>query len=248
MYSQQADISYKRLGRSFTVPADGGEMTLRFSYDTEHDWDFVFVEVHTVVDRGTPSPEWTTLEDLNGHNSQSTGPNDPNLASCPAGWHELHPHLAHYQTWDGEGACTPTGTTGEWWANSGRSAGWEPWRLDLAPFAEDDVEIFISYASDWAVQGLGSFVDLVQLPGEDPESFETGLGVWDVPGPPEGSDPNFNDWDRFEDLGFEEGAIVSVTPPGVGFATLYFGFGLEGVDGAAARGDLMDRSLDFLGA
>jgi len=249
VFSQQADISYKRLGRTFTVPASGGQMTLRFSYDTEHDWDFVFVEVHTVEDRGDPSPEWTTLEDLNGHNSQSTGPNDPDLASCPAGWHELHPHLAHYQTWDGEGACTPTGTTGEWWANSGRSAGWEPWALDLAPFAEDDIEVYISYASDWAVQGLGSFVDTVQMPGEDVvESFETGLGAWDVTGPPEGSDPNFNDWVRSEDLGFEEGGIVSMTPPETNFVTLYFGFGLEGVDGAAARSDLMDRSLDFLGA
>jgi hypothetical protein len=53
---------------------------------------------------------------------------------------------------------------------------------------------------------------------------------------------------RSEDLGFEEGGIVSETPSGVSFATLYFGFGLEGVDGAAARGDLMDRGLDFLGA
>lgn len=245
VYSQQADISYKRLGRTFTVPADGGEMTFRFSYDTEHDWDFVFVEAHTLDE--TPDDDWTTLEDLNGHNSQSTGPNDPDLASCPAGWHELHPHLARYQTWDGSGACTPIGTTGEWWANSGRSAGWESWRLDLTPYAGKTIEIFISYASDWAVQGLGSFIDSVQMPGEAVESFETPTEDWAVTGPPDGSDPNLNDWVRSEDLGFEEGGIVSETPPGVGFATLYFGFGLEGVDGAVARADLMDRSLDFLG-
>lgn len=119
---------------------------------------------------------------------------------------------------------------------------------DLTPYAGKTIEIFISYASDWAVQGLGSFIDSVQLPGEAVESFETPAGDWAVTGPPEGSDPNLNDWVRSEDLGFEEGGIVSETPPGVSFTTLYFGFGLEGVDGAVARADLMDRSLDFLGA
>ena len=247
VYSQQADITYKRLMRTYTVPVDG-EMTFRFSYDTEPDWDFVFVEAHTVG-----QDDWTTLEDLNGNNSQSTGPDDPNLASCPAGWHELHPHLARYQTWDGVGACTPSGTTGEWWASSGRSQGWEQWRLDLdeqfAPGTQ--IEISISYASDWAIQGLGSFVDSVQLTGEPVESFETGLGVWTVPGPPAGSDPNPNDWTRTQSVGFEEGAIVSETPTTADFATLYFGFGLEGVNGAtgpSSRADLMSRSLDFLGA
>jgi hypothetical protein len=242
VYSQQADISYKRLGRTFNVPAAGGEMTFRISYDTEHDWDFVFVEVHTLD--GTPNDDWTTLEDLNQHNSQSTGPNDADFASCPAGWHELHPHLAHYQTWDGVETCTPEGSTGEWWANSGRSQGWEEWRVNLGDYAGKNIEIFISYASDWAVQGLGSFVDSVQMPGEPVESFETGLGAWSESQPSD-SDPNPNNWVRTEALPFEEGAIVSQTPETADFSTLYFGFGLEGVTGAAARGDLMDRSLDF---
>ena len=247
MYSQQADVSFKRLGRTFTVPPAGGDMTFQLSYDTEHDWDFVFVEVHTVVDRGVDNPEWTTLEDQNGHNSQSTGPNDPNAASCPAGWHELHPHLAHYQTWDGVGACTPTGTTGEWWANSGRSDGWEDWAVDLTPYAGDDIEIFISYASDWAIQGLGSFVDFIQMPGEATvESFETGMGAWSASQPPD-SDPNPNNWIRTQSVGFEEGAIVSLTPPESDFTTLYAGFGFEAIRGADERADVMRRSLDFFG-
>ena len=244
-YSQQADVSYKRLGRTFAVPAAGGEMTLQLSYDTEPDWDFVFVEAHTLD--ATPDDDWTTLPDLNGHNSQSTGANDPDLASCPAGWHELHPHLAHYQTWDGSGACTPTGTTGQWWAASGRSDGWESWRLDLTPYAGKTVEIFISYASDWAVQGLGTFVDLVQMPGEPVESFEAGEGSWSVTGPPTGSASNPNDFFRTQDVGFEEGAIVSMTPTTADFRTLFFGFGLEGISGAPSREDVMDVSLDFLG-
>jgi len=222
-------VSFKRLMRSFTVPAAGGDMTFRFSYDTEFDWDFVFVEIHDVA-----ADTWVTAPDQNAHTSNDTG------QSCPEGWFELHPFLEGYQGAD----CSGTG----WNASSGRSAGWEEWSIDLDPYAGKEIEVSISYASDWAVQGLGAFVDEIALPGEPVESFEAGLGAWTTPGPPEGSDPNPNDWVRSQDLGFEEGGIVSETPPGVSFATLYFGFGLEGVDGAAARGDLMDRSLDFLGA
>ncbi|MGH2653412.1 MAG: M14 family zinc carboxypeptidase [Actinomycetota bacterium] len=229
VYSQQADVSYKRLMRSFTVPGGGGNMTFRFSYDTEPAWDFVFVEIHDVA-----ADTWVTAPDLNGHTNSDTG------ESCPAGWFELHPWLEQYQGAD----CAGAG----WNAHSGRSAGWEEWAINLTPYAGKDIEISISYASDWAVQGLGAFVDQVQMPGEAVESFETGLGAWSMPGSPAGSAPNPNDWVRTQSLGFEEGAIVSQTPTTADFTTLYFGFGLEGVDGAAARADLMGRSLDFLGA
>jgi Zinc carboxypeptidase len=229
VYSQQADVSYKRLMRSFTVPASGGDMTFRFSYDTEPAWDFVFVEIHDVE-----ADTWVTAPDQNDHTSNSTGD------SCAEGWHELHPWLEQYQGAD----CSGAG----WNASSGRSDGWEEWSIDLDPYAGKEIEISISYASDWAIQGLGAFVDSVQLPGEAVESFETGLGEWTIPGPPPGSAPNPNDWLRTEALPFEEGAIVSETPGMADFATLYFGFGLEGVNRAAARADLMDRSLDFLGA
>ncbi|HEX9372672.1 MAG TPA: hypothetical protein VF897_16795, partial [Roseiflexaceae bacterium] len=36
--------------------------------DTEPDWDYVFVEAHTVG-----QDDWTTLPDANGHTSQDTG-------------------------------------------------------------------------------------------------------------------------------------------------------------------------------
>jgi Zinc carboxypeptidase len=236
-HSQQADISYKRLMRPFTMPAGGGDMTFRFSYDTEVDWDFVFVEIHNITD-GT----WRTAPDLNGHTTNDTG------ESCPAGWFELHPWLEQYQG----PRCSGTGTSGAWNAHSGRSAGWEDWAIDLDAFADpgDQIEISISYASDWAVQGLGAFVDFVQLPGEPVESFETGTGGWTVPGPPPGSAANPNDWTRTQSVGFEEGAIVSLTPSSADFTTLFAGFGLEAIQGATgpnSRADVMDKSLDFLG-
>ena len=228
MYSQQADVSYKRLMRSFTVPAGGGQMAFRMSYDTEPAWDFVFVEIHDVA-----ADTWSTAPDLNGHTSSSTGD------SCAEGWHELHPWLVQYQG----SRCGGAG----WNAASGRSAGWEEWRIDLSRYAGKQIEISISYASDWAIQGLGAFVDSVQLPGEAVESFETGLGAWTTPGAPPGSDPNPNDWIRTGSVGFHEGAIVSETPVGVNFRTLYFGFGFEAINGAANRNAVMNATLNFLG-
>jgi Zinc carboxypeptidase len=234
LYSQQADVSYKRLQRNYTLGAGDNDMTFRFSYDTEPAWDFVFVEIHNLA-----TDAWRTAPDVNGHTTNDTG------ESCPEGWFELHPWLEQYQGAD----CSGTGTSGAWNAHSGRSDGWEEWRIDLDSFASpgQEVEIYISYASDWSVQGLGSFVDYVQLPGEPVESFETGMGAWSVSGPPPGSAPNPNDWIRTQSVGFEEGAIVSMTPPTADLTTLYFGFGFEAINTAAARTDVMDRSLDFLG-
>ena len=51
--------------------------------------------------------------------------------------------------------CTPTGTTRQWNAASGHSAGWEQWSIDLSAYAGKQVEVSIAYASDWSVQGLG---------------------------------------------------------------------------------------------
>ena len=195
----------------------------------------MFVEAHTVG-----QDDWTTLPDANGHTSQSTGPNDPDLASCPGGWHELHPWLARYQTFDGTGACTATGTTGEWHAASGRSAGWEQWSIDLSRFAGKQVEVSIAYASDWSVQGLGAFVDDTAISTGATTSFEDDLGGWSVTGPPPGSGPNSNNWTRTTAAGFPEGAAMS-TP-----WSIYFGFGVEGIATPAARSAVMGRAIRYL--
>lgn len=235
MYSQRADVTYKRLMRTIDLTqvtaADAPTMTFRFSYDTEPAWDFVFVEAHTVG-----QDNWTTLPDANGHTNNDTGD------SCPAGWFELHPWLERYQGSDCSGANASTG--GEWNAHSGRSDGWEEWEIDLSAYAGQEVELSISYASDWGVQGLGSFVDAIDVStGEGSTSFEADadpMDGWTIPGPPEGSAANANDWIRTQSIGFEEGAVVSTED------TLYFGFGFEGIRSAAARAAVMGRSIDYL--
>jgi hypothetical protein len=185
-YSQAASPSYKRLARTISVPEDGGELSFWVFRDTESSWDFMFVEAHTVG-----GDDWTTLPDLNGNTSQDTG----NV--CPY-WLGLHPFLAQYQTDNGDGTCAPTGTTGEWHAATGASGGMEQWTVDLSAYAGSDVEVAITNAGDDIIALPGLFVDDIEVStGEGSTSFEDDgdtFDGWTVPGPPEGSPPNANDW------------------------------------------------------
>ncbi len=178
--------SYKRLARTISVPAAGADLSFWITRDTEPRWDFVFVEAHTVG-----QDDWTTLRDLNGNTSQDTG------LVCPF-WLDLHPFLAHYQTPQADGSCTPTGSSGSWWGASGRSDGYEQWKVDLSAYAGKNVEVSITYASDDVVQLPGAFVDdVVVSTGAGTTSFEADADPfdgWAASGPPAGSTPNPNNW------------------------------------------------------
>jgi hypothetical protein len=227
LYSGRSDVSYKRLTRTINLTgASSGKLNFRASYDTEADWDYLFVEAHEV---GTDS--WTTLPDANGHTQTGTGD------SCAEGWNELHPHIDHYQGAD----CSPTGTTGVWNAASGASGGWQEWSVDLSAFAGKQVEVSISYASDWGTQGVGVFLDdatvTVNGAAVAQTSFEDGLGGWTLAGPPPGSEGSGN-FTRSQ-VAFDEGAVVITRD------TVFTGFGLEGLDPAARR-DFVARAMKHL--
>lgn len=178
--------AYKRLSRVLAVPAGGGQLSFWVTRDTEPDWDFFFVEARPV---GTET--WTALPDRNGNTQQATG------NSCPD-WLSLHPFLAHYQSDDGSGSCTPTGSTGAWHAASGSSDGYEQWTVDLSAYAGQSVEVALAVASDEAVSTPGVYVDDVVGPdGQGSTSFEADadpLDGWQVTGPPTGSPGNASDW------------------------------------------------------
>jgi Peptidase family M1 domain/Peptidase M1 N-terminal domain len=184
--SQDGEPSYKRLARTITVPAAGATVSFWIARDTEPNWDFVFVEAHTVG-----QSDWTTLPDQNGHTKNDTG------LSCP-GWLGLHPFLAHYQTDNGDGTCSPQSGDAEWWAASGKSNGYELWSVDLSAYAGSTVELSISYANDEVFQGAGAFVDdIVVSTGAGGTSFEDDgdtFDGWTVPGAPADSPANPNDW------------------------------------------------------
>jgi hypothetical protein len=152
--------------------------------------------------------------------------------------------MDHYQTIVGAD-CVPHGTTGDWWAISGNSGGWQQWNVDLARpdgrFLGKQIKVSISYASDWASQGLGVFVDdIVVSTGEGSTDFESSDGGWTTPPAPAGSAPNTNTWIVTDATGFPEGAVVA-TPD-----TLYMGFGFEGITDAATRNEVMGKAMDYL--
>jgi hypothetical protein len=228
VWSGQSDVSYKRLTKTVDLTAaTAARLKFQTSFDVEADWDFMFVEAHVV---GTD--QWTTLPDAGGLTTTSTG------ESCQSNIQTIHPFLAHYQ---GEG-CTATGTTGTWNAATGSSAGWKTFDADLSAYAGKQVELSISYMSDWSTQGLGVFLDdiRVEVGGAVAQrtSFEADLGGWTVAGPPPGSGKNSVDWARSQ-LAFDSGAAVTTTD------SVYLGFGLEGLP-AAERTDLVRRALRHL--
>jgi hypothetical protein len=195
------------------------------SYDTEFNWDFAFVEVSQAG-----SGVWTTLPDVSGLSTTATGD------SCLSGWvDELHPFLANYMDAD----CNPTGATGTWNAFTGNSSGWQQLEFDLSAYAGQTVELYISYASDWSTQGLGVFVDEIELSGYPLEDFESDFGSWAVSAGP-GNVP-FNNWSRITGAGVPEGPVIR-TPNSV-----YFSFGFEAIDTADNRNAVMDRVLKYLG-
>jgi hypothetical protein len=228
MFSQWADQGWKRLSRTVDLTGkSSGTLTFQMSYDTELDWDYVVVEAHEVN-----TDTWTTLPDANGHTTQGTGD------SCPEGWVELHPFIEHYQGAD----CSPTGTTGAWHAATGSSAGWQEWSVDLTPYAGKQVELSISYLTDWGTQGLGVFVDdtRITLDGAVTEetSFEDDLGGWTAAPAPEGTRET-NNWTRSQKA-FEEGSVTTTDD------TVFTGFGAEGLTSAEMRNDFIARAMAHL--
>lgn len=224
------DIAYKRLATTIDLTgATTAAIDFEASYQIETDWDYMFVEIHTVG-----ADDWTTLPDVNGHTSQDTG------LSCLSGWRDLHPQLDYYQN----SACEPTGSDGGvWHATTGGSDGVEHWNIDLSAYAGSEVELMITYATDWATGDLGVFIDdaVVTVDGAvtSETSFEDDLGSWTVPGSPPGSAPNADDWERVG-IVFQIASIVGTED------TLLFGFGFEGIESQEERNEVMRRSLEHL--
>ena len=242
------DAAYKRLLKQFTIPAGGGKVKLWTSYDLEPDYDYIFVEIHTVGE-----DNWTTLADENGHTSDDVG------LSCPStgdgsDWQSNHPFLAHYQTKINNGDdCDPTGSSGSWNAATGNSGGWQEWSMPIpAEYHGEEVEISVSVVSDPALQGLGAWVDelLVEDSAANPinsadPSFELGMDGWTTPGPPPPAGPGGQSpatgWERAQSAPFVDTPITTTDD------TVYTGFGFEAVTGAANRAALMAAALSHLG-
>lgn len=232
------DDGYQRLGRTFDLTgvsaADSPRFEAQIAYDLEPGYDNVIVEVRPV---GTD--DWTTLPEAGGATSTDVP------TECEAGFLlDLHPWLLNYLT--PGNPCTPTGDTGDWNAMTGSSGGWIPVSFDLSAYAGQDVELVVSYVTDPASGGLGAILDDTKLVTgtdtvTDAEGFESGLGAWEVLGPPAGSPANFSDWERSD--GLAELASVVATED-----TLLFGFGLEQLATDEQRAEVAGRILAHFGS
>jgi hypothetical protein len=247
MWSERADEAYKRLTRTIDVPAGGATLSFWTSYNLEQDFDYMIVEAHTVG-----QDNWTTLPDDNGHTSDDLTSD----LSCTGGWSNpadeanvLHPFLTHYQTFQPDGTCTNTGSSGAWNAANGSSSGWQQFHVSIPGDLGPQVEVSITSVSDWGLQQFpGVFIDdITTSTGEGNTSFEDDadpMDGWTVPGAPEDPEgiegPNRNDWIRRGGLGIKEGAVVG-TPD-----TVYMGHGFEGITGAAKRNEIMGRAIGYL--
>ena len=124
------DASYKRLRRTIdlTGVTSSGDLSFKLSYDTEPDFDYVFVEAHTVG-----QDDWTTLPDATATRSDRR-----RRSRCDINWDTLHPFLAHYQTNTDKSQDAERGLhehrhrTGAWNAATGNSGGFKDWKVDLS--------------------------------------------------------------------------------------------------------------------
>jgi len=241
--------SYKRLSQTIDLTGKTtAELDFKASYDLEQDYDYLFVEVHTVG-----QDDYTTLPEVNGNTSDDTG------ASCTDGWQQpgsSNPFIRHYQTRNSPDDCDPVGTIGTppgaWNAATGSSGGWQDWKIDLSAYAGKQIEVSIVNATDPAVLGLGVWVDDAKVTVDgatlNETSFEDDLGAWGVTDPPDDTNSRKTGWERDVEQ-FKEGGIVGTTD------TVYTGFGFEGIGasaksrGSAAgeRADFMRETMEYLG-
>ncbi|WP_053226018.1 M14 family metallopeptidase [Solirubrobacter soli] len=233
-YAESSDESYQRLRRTVDLTgATSGALKFKVSYDTELDYDYVFVEAHTVG-----QDDWTTLPDKNGNTSDDVG------SSCDIDWNTIHPFLNHYQTNPTAAAdCTNTGSTGKWNGATGNSGGFQDWEIDLSAYKGKQVEVSITYAQDFASAGLGVFVDAVQVVKDgvvsESQGFENGLAPW-VAGPQPAGTENAATWVARGAVGFTEGPGIATDD------TLLWSFGLEGVSTRAERSAVLKDALTYL--
>ena len=113
--------------------------------------------------------------------------------------------------------------------------------MSLDAYAGKQVEVSISYASDWATQGLGVFVDDVTLPGRHVDVVRVRPRRLDGARLAGGlARRTRTTSSAIGAAGFPEGAVVATDD------SLYMGFGFEGISTAASRNEIMGRAMGYL--
>jgi len=153
-YGGMGNWVWRKLSQSFSIPAGGATLKFYTSYDIELDWDYAYVEVHDLT-AGT----WTTLP---GVGTTNTLPHEQDNPNVPAG-REPKDYF-HAGTWNGL---------------TGNSAGYYQEIMNLAPFAGHDIELNFVYWTDGAANGMGIFIDDIEIPELGfSDNVEAGVNGW----------------------------------------------------------------------
>ncbi|MFG2342772.1 M14 family metallopeptidase [Streptomyces phaeochromogenes] len=231
-----SDYAWNRLTRTIDLTgvtaAQAPTLRTQLLWDTEAGYDHAALEAHTAG-----ADDWTTLPEKGGATSTAVP------VECEAGYFiQAHPALKRYLT-PGSAGCTATGTSGSWNSFTGASDGWQEVSFDLSAYAGKTVEVSLSYITDPGTGGHGVLADNASVviggTAGQTDGFETSLGAWSVPGPPEGSPAVVNDWGLSGELFKTYGAVTTRD-------TVLLGFGLEHVTAAADRTALLGKALAAL--
>ena len=215
LWSQRGEPAYKRLTRTIAVPAGGATVSFQVNRDTEFFFDFLFVESRTAG-----GDDWTTLPDLNGHTVAGLrgvpvhhrGQPVPAALPDPGRGRSGRPGHARRRR---ASRCEPDRHDRHVERRQRPGDDWETWTVQLADAggAPRQVELSITYASDFFVQGRGVIVDeVVVSTGEGSTGFEADgntLDGWTTPAAPDPSQPNPNTW-------IPSGFVPHVPGPGEG--------------------------------
>ena len=210
VYSQIADVSYKRLARTIDVPAGGGEMSFWTSYDTEPDWDYLFVEARHAGRRRLDDAPDLNGQHVNGHGRE-----------LPGGLERAASAARPLPDVDGVDAATRPARPVPGTPPPAPPAAGSSGASTSAAGAGEQVEISISYASDWSTQGLGVFVDDIDdvRPAWASTSFEDDADPMDgwthVRAARRGARPTRTTWVRTDGGRLPRRAPSSSTPPDI---------------------------------
>jgi hypothetical protein len=230
-----ADGSYMRLTRTIDLStvgaADLPALEFALSFSTELGYDNVIVEA---APSGTD--QWTTLPEAGGL-SDSVPPTE-----CEAGFLlDMHPFLLNYLT--PGNPCGATGTTGAWNRMTGDSGGWQQVAFDLSAYAGGSVDVSISYVTDPASGGIGTFIDDTRVTAGgavlDADGFESATSLWTIQGAPAGSPVNQGDFE-FSDVPIEVAASVTTDD------SVLLGYGIEQLATPAEQADFVGRIMEYL--
>jgi hypothetical protein len=234
LWSGESVYAWQQVTRTIDLSGETeGSLDFWVSRQMANPFDAFFVEARAV---GTE--DWTTLPDAMGHSGQ-----DQALSCTSATWFGRFVRMPNYMSLDAEGNCQPSGTTGEWHAATGASDGWENWSIDLGAYVGAEVELSISYVSSrQAFPGV--FLDDISISTGESTGFEEDLGGWTVTGldrldTGDAHATNFR-------LATEADYPNQATPIVITGDTILLGFGIEGIQSAEQRADLVKRAFDYL--